>query len=342
MRPFDKNETRAPVVILLLSIFMAVPALAEEIKIGGSIAVGFGQANLESEGETSSVDGVGEAAINFSAEKGPFSVQVEIGIADTAESLDIAEHELVWSPTEPLSITISGFSFGVESADGHISVVNAPGGPVGDEEVFFDYSDAGLLNIEFDTSTLVLGIAVSDGCVPECGYGLDSAADEPLAPDTELMTLVLHARGEAGPLAYNVYAANSSGTFSSAAVPQEGTGSGLGFGLVFESEAFGVALDYSAATVECAADAGDTVCSEDLQQTKSGVALTAAGFGMHYFMGKDEIGTATVETTNIDMVYLFDVGEATVGPEYRVITTKESGAGGVSDSFALFGMSLEF
>ena len=247
---------------------------------------------------------------------------------------------MAWSPTDRLSIIVSGLSFGIEPSEGNISVVNAPGGPVGDEEAFIDFSDTGMLNIEYNLGATILGMALLDICVPECGYELDAASAETIHPDTELMTVVMHLRGSIALLSYNAYAAASSGTFSASS--KDGAGSGGGVGLVFQSGGFRAAMDYSQITVECNLDAGGAICTDDNEQTRWGVAVNLGGFGAHYYFGEDETGTEAEKTANIDAVYLVELGDAVVGPEYRTTSIENPDGTESTDSFLLFGMSLEF
>lgn len=200
-----------------------------EIEVSGSVAVGFGQVSLgepATDPATSSLDGVGEAIVNFAAEKGAFSAQIELEV-DEATTLEVAQHELVWAISDSLSLIMSGASLGIESAEGNIGVINGPAGQVGDEEVALDFSDTGMVNVEFTTGGIPLGLA------------------------------------------------------------------------------------------------------------------SVAGFGIHYVSAENTIGANKEELTNIDVVYVMEVGDATVGPEYRS-TTVDDGTDSSSDTFILFGMLLEF
>ena len=329
---------------------------ALEVEISGELLVGFGRASLESTTpETDQLDGIGEATLNFSIAEGPVSGQIEITLVETVEELDTAEHEVTWAINETLSLTVSGFSFGIEPADGNISVVMAPGGPAGDEEAFIDFADTGILNVEWTVGRIILGLALLDACIPQCGYALDSTAAEPVIhPEAELMTVVAHLRGKAGPIQYNAYLSSSSGSFVAGTTLVDGNGQSFGFGLCMnlgcwefgeedeESGIFGFGLDFSTTTTECAPTAGDTLCRDDNEVTQSGVAVGIAGFASHYYFSKDETGTAKVEITNIDIVYGFEVGPAVIGPEYRLTTTEPTGAKKTTDSIILLGMLLEF
>lgn len=325
-------------VLLAANMLVAQIALGEGVAIGGSVEVGFGIVKSEMP-DTSSPEGVGEATVNFEAKKDSFTGRIEITIAETNEELNTAEHEVVWSPSESVSIIVSGHSFGIEPVDGNISVVNAPGGPVGDEEAFIDFSDTGILNVEFNLAKHVFGMAIIDACVPECGYGLD-AAGESIFPNSELGTFVAHLRGSMGAFAYNAYAAQSSGTFAD--TQTVGDGSGAGLGLVLESGAFRMALDYAQITIECSAAASTPACVDDNEQALWGIALNLGGFGAHYFFAEDETGADTEETSNIDIVFLIEAGDATVGPEFRTTTVKAVDGTETTESFTLFGMSVEF
>ena len=332
-------------IAALLALIVA-PALAHGVgvSVAAEVAVGFGLVQTE-EPDTSSMDGIGEAIFNFSGEKGPFSGQIEITVAEAADAIDTAEHELVWQAAENLSVAISGNGFGLASSPGYISVVNAPGGPVGDEEAFIDFADTGMVNVEYALGKLTFGVALLDACVPDCGFTTatmateDTEVGDSVLADAELQTTVVHLRREAEALSYSLYFANSSGTFSGSQA--DGAGSAVGAGLLFSGGDFTVGLDYSGATSECATDATEGACADDVETTLWGVAATFAGLGAHYYSGEAETGTETGETTNMDVVYLFEVGDATVGPEYRT-TAVEADGSKTTASFLLFGMSMEF
>ena len=148
---------------------------AGPLEFGATVEVGFGVVDSDAS-DTSAPEGVGEASFFLAGSKGQFSAQIEISVAESADTLDGAEHELVWSPTTSLYITISGQNFGIAPDEGNISVVNAPGGPVGDEEAFIDFSGTGMLNVAYTAGATVVGVALLDDCVPECGFG-DSSGD---------------------------------------------------------------------------------------------------------------------------------------------------------------------
>ena len=133
---------------LTVAILIMAGGAQAELKISGAMAVGVGNAVLGSAG-TAGSDGVGEGSVTFEATQGDFTAKMEIGIADTAEALDTAEHELKWSATKNFAIIMSGHAFGTDSTDGNIGVTNAPDGPAGNMEVNLDFSDAGLINIEY-------------------------------------------------------------------------------------------------------------------------------------------------------------------------------------------------
>lgn len=330
--------------VLLLSFAVAAtvtvkPSAAQELTVQAVVEVGFGRVNLESEG-TKGLDGIGEATINLSGTKDRFSAQVEIVVGESENQFDSAEHELVWKATDFLAITISGSAIEMEATEGNISVVNAPSGPVGDQEANLDFSGAGLLNVVFSGGALKFGVAFLDVCVPQCGYGLDSGEPEPSRPDSNLMTGVVHFQADGDSFNFNIYIARSSGTFAASAVEGEGQGGGLG--VVYEEGAFRTALDLSAATIKCAANAGDTTCRDDKEQTSYGLSLNVAGFGFHYYFANDQSGADETETTNVDLVYLIEVGDAVVGPEFRSHRIVPSGGRPTTDSLYLFGMSIEF
>ena len=122
----------------------------------------------------------------------------------------------------------------------------------------------------------------------------------------------------------------------------EGAGNAAGGGLLFAAGDFSFGLDFSAATTECATAADEGVCEADLETTQWGVAFTLAGLGAHYYFGEAETGADTSEITNIDVVYLFELADATVGPEFRTTTVQAVDGSETTDTFALFGMSMEF
>jgi hypothetical protein len=325
-------------VLVVFFLFLGA-AQAEELEISGTFEVGFGQADFAGTGETT-LDGVGEGTVNFAAEKGPVSAQLEITVAETTEELDTAEHEVVWSATDSLSVRISGAALDLAATEENISVVNAAGGLIGDEEANLDFSGLGLLSLEYGLGGLTLGLALLDSCVPECGYGLVSVEEAPIHPETERMTTLVHLVGRRDGFTYKAYLARSSGTYSPSS--PAGEGSGAGIGLVYEAEGFYAALDASSATVECTPAAGDLPCSDDNEQTRYGFAVDLSGFRFHYYFGEDKTGPDTEEVTNVDLVYVFAVGDALIGPEYRVTETETSDGLSTTDTFLLFGMSLEF
>ncbi len=337
---------------VVLSVFILLGAnfvAAQELTVSGEVLVGYGWVNLESTTlETSGPDGVGEAVLNFAAKKGAFSAQIELEVDDSTQ-LEVAEHEIVWAVSDKLSITISGQSFGIESAADNTSVINAPAGQIGDEGEELDFGDTGILNVEFAVGEFTIGLALLDSCIPECGYaGLDADDEQVYSSDSERSTTVFHLRGKAGPLNINAYAASSEGGFNTGTELESGGGSGAGFGILFESAAFTVGFDASSSTVECATSAkslpdivAGTACAEDVETTNFGLAATFGGFGIHYFSGEESVGSSTTEVINIDVVYTFSVGDATIGPEYRIKTT-DTGGTSITDSFLVFGMSLEF
>ncbi len=338
-----RKSTALPGFVLCMAailLFAAAPLTrAAGVEVSGSVAAGFGQVSLgepATDPATTSLDGVGEAVVNFAAEKGSFSAQIELTVAEDAV-LDGQAHEVVWAISTALSLTMSGQSFGVEPVDGNISVINTAGGQVGDERVALDFAGTGLMNVEFTAGGIILGLALLDGCVPECGYSSVDAY-----PTDERMTSVLHLRGKAGPLGYNVYAASSSGSFNMGAgnALESGSGSGAGLGLLFETEAMTIGFDYATATIVCQQDAGGT-CTDDDEIAGFGVSASVAGFGIHYVSAENTIGASKTELTNIDVVYVMEVGDATVGPEYRS-TTVDDGTDTSTDTFILFGMLLEF
>lgn len=321
---------------------------AQELNIGGEVLVGYGWVDLESATpentimETSGPDGVGEAILNFAVKKGSFSARIEIEIDETME-LVVAEHEVVWSVTKNLNLILSGQSFGIEPSDGNISVVSTAVGQVGDEEVFLDFSDAGLFNVELTLGGVIIGLASLDTCVPECGYSKDTGVTGGIGfPDSERMTTVVHLRGEAGGLSYNLYASASKGSFNNGSALLEGTGSGGGLGLFFKSGDFGFGLDVSTAQVDCQPLAGDSSCSEENTIDKWGVALILGGFAAHYYSAEDQTGSVLTETVNVDLVLTFEVGEVAVGPEIRITSTETADGVKTTDSFFLFGMAFTF
>lgn len=330
-------------VLIVFILLGANRVAAQELTISGEVLVGYGWVNLESTTpETNGPDGVGEAILNFSVNQAPFSAQIEFEI-DEATELAVAQHEVVWSVTKNLNLTISGHSFGLESTDGNISVVNTAVGQVGDEVVFLDFSDAGLLNVELTLGGLILGMAFLDTCVPECGYSKDTGAtDEILFTDSQRMTTVLHLRGEAGGLSYNLYASTSRGTFNTGTGFLEGEGSGGGLGLVFKTGNFGIGIDISTVKIPCQPLAGDTSCVDDNNINKWGAAVTLGGIGAHYYSEENQTGSEMVETVNVDLVFTFEVAKVTVGPEVRLTSIESTGGVKTTDSFFLFGMALNF
>ena len=210
----------AVLILLGLTLVFAGGAKAAGLLISGSVAVAFGQVKQESDTpgtppETTSYEGAGEAILNIAAKAGDFRAQIELEV-DDAQALEVAEHEVAWTIRERLRVIISGQSFGIEPVDGHISVVNAAVGPVGDEEAFLDFSDAGLLNLELVLGQGALGLALLDTCVPECGFAADKTGPEEVRfPDVERRTTVFHLRAEERGFAYNLYASRSKGSFAS-------------------------------------------------------------------------------------------------------------------------------
>lgn len=326
--------------LLLVAVWLLPGAARAEngFQLGANVTVGFGVVDSD-KADTTQFDGVGEATLAAEAAKGPFSARLEITVADSTEELDTAEHEVVWHPAEGLAIIISGRSFGVGPEDARTEVVNAPAGQVGDEEARIDFADTGLLNVEYEVGGLVLGLAVLDACVPECGYAFDAEGERATA-GTEQSTLVAHLRGEGVPLQYNVYVAQSSGTFEG--TEESGSATGVGLGLAFDSESFGVGFDASQATVECSPEGGATACADDNTRQAWGVAVTVGGFAAHYVSITDETGSFSEDTANVDVVYLFTMDDAVVGPEYRTTTVTAPDGTETTASFLLFGMSLEF
>ena len=344
----------------MLVLLAAGPVCAGEVEIGGEVTVGFGWLKQKSESpETAALDAVGEAEIDFSAEQGPFSATLALGIAESADELDTAEYDLAWAITDSIRLIVSGRSAGIEPFDGNISVINGPTGQVGDEEVFFDYSETGLVNVEFTAGTITMGIGISDACVPDCGFGHFRNADDEtvnLSPDAETMSLILHIRkdrGEAEGLSFNAYAAASQGSFANTPDNRllKGRGRGGGLGLSYKSGSLELGLDASRATVECnpgaiakddAAAALPSPCTADREIGEYGALVVAWGFGAHYYRAQDDAGAAREIVTNVDVVYLFQIEDATLGPEYRVTTTEQTGTPAATDSFLLFAMALEF
>lgn len=348
---------RAGVLGALLACGVTLTASAQGPVVSGSVVAGFGQARFESTTpETTQLEGAGEAIVNVFAQQGDVSLQIELEVND-ATALETAQHEVAWRITPALRLIISGHSFGIEPTDGRISVVNAAVGPVGDEEAFLDFSDTGMANAEWSLGKFIVGLALVDTCIPECGYAADAEAPGGvLLPDVERRSTVLHFRREGEDLQYNLYVAGSEGGFTQGATLIEGKGSGGGAGLWYERGDFGLGLDASSATVECQRQAGagapgapaskGAPCGVDNEVKQWGIAVRVAGFAAHYYAGEDRTGTDYTETVNVDLVYVFEVGEnAAVGPEFRSTSNQTFGSGAApktTDSYLLFGMSLEF
>ena len=81
---------------------------------------------------------------------------------------------------------------------------------------------------------------------------------------------------------------------------------------------FTAALDYMSATVGCITGGS---CTDDMIASVFGVAMTGAGVGLHYYSDYVAAGGASGPSTGSnDLVNLFSVGEATMGPKYRTVT----------------------
>jgi len=338
----SKKNFAAFLAAAVVMVGVASVASAQAIKMSGGIAVGAGYLTQESQATPKSdslagMEVVGDASINFSAQKGAFEVQVELGVSeDPGQALDTARHELRWNIDKAKAVEISSHSFGIEAVRGNVSVVNAPGGPVGDEEVNIDFADAGVANFEMNLGSMVIGGAISDACVPECGYGADADGNM-VSGDIGQQSQVAHIRGGDKNLSYNGYYAMSSGVFSVSG--DSGSSTAMGGGFSMETGGMTIGGDYASYTIGCVKALG---CGDDIAITSIGASLMTKGMGGHFVKHSVDGGA---ETTNIDLVYLMEKGPVTMGPEYRQTTTSiDTGFDTVDvvDSFIVFGMSMDF
>ena len=335
MKMFSKRLISGLLVAGVLALGSS-HALAQAIKTSGSIAVGAGQTNLQSQGKVQGFDMVGEASINFAIKQGEFDGQVELGVADDPnQALDTARHEMKWALKKDISVTMSGYGFGIESVQGNVSVVNAPAGPVGDLEANLDFSDMGLVNGEMTSGAMVFGVGISDKCVPDCGYTIDVDGNI-ISAESENSTMVLHGRGKSDKVNFNGYYTISSGLYL--ADQQKGQGQAIGGGFAYDGGSFTAAGDYVQATVVCNPNMN---CGSNLVTTAMGVGFTSGAIGGHYHSESTVVGTASVGVTNMDLVYSMPMGKATVSPEYRSVTYTFPGSS-ITDTFILVGMSMDF
>lgn len=335
-------------VVVVLCAVLASPGVgldaaehpaAEEVKVSGGIDVGFGILDRESTGGFKNYEAAGTAYINFAATLGEFEVEAEIGFIDDA-AVDYTEHAVHWKPADWATVTLSGSAFGVPGVDGFLGVIAGEGtGTLGDLDVYFDYSDAGLFNVNIGTGAVILGVAVSDTCIPECGTDVaPGGAVAPVAADEERNTFIFTVWGEPGGLRYQVYGVSSTGTYSAGL--QEGKGSGGGLSLGIEGDSFEIMTDFSAGTTNCVQELG---CVDDVESTNYGVALKIGGFGVQFVSLTTEVGASETELTGIDVVYHFKSGNVTYGPQYsQEVFDDGTGTGDVTDSFLYFAISAEF
>lgn len=319
--------------LLAVLLFNAAQARAEGPEIGGGVDVGFGLLDREST-DTRQLESAGAARLSAALQRGAFTGEAEIGFTDDA-AVDYTEHALTWQAGEAVQLTFSGSAFGVPGVDGMLGVVAGEGvGPVGNLDVFFDYSDNGLFNLNVGREGgVVFGVAVSDTCVPECGNdGQGGFAD------AERNTLILTVRDEAAALKWQGYAVSSRGTFSES--DESGQGSGFGGSVGYEGAGFSLAVDVAGGTIACTAALG---CSDDISLTNAGVAVKAKGFGAQFVqLSEDAGGGAEATTTAVDLVYHVESGDGiTYGPQFSRETV-DDGTTAVTDSYLYFAVSLEF
>lgn len=314
--------------------FMLLPALkAEEVKLSGGVDVGFGLLDQESAGGFKKLESAGTARIKASTTIGEFEAEAEIGFIDDA-GVDYTEHAVHWNASETAKVTLSGSAFGLPGVDGFLGVIAGEGTKtLGDLDVYFDYSDAGLFNINVEIGALILGLGISDTCVPECGTDGGVGGN---GADEERNTFIFTVRSKPGGLRYQVYAVSSTGTYT--ANLQEGKGSGFGLSLGIVEEAFEILGDLSIGTSKCVPALG---CSSDVDSTNFGVAFKAKGFGAQIVILEAKGDASKEETMGIDLVYHLKSGKVTYGPQYSQVVI-DNGGGEVTDSFMYFAISLEF
>lgn len=354
--------------LLSLAVMVAVASFsrdmqAQGVRIEGEISLGMGRLDQESDPpESISFEVTGEAELKFLAGQGAFSALVEIGIAESSQTenaLDTAEFELRWEITQSLKLRASARSIGIESAEGNIKVINAPSDPVGGEKAVIEFDEIGLVNLEYTAGAYTVGIALSDACVPDCGYGryADAAGESSnIAADRETSTGVLHLRGETEALSFNAYAASSRGAYYSSANESlhQGRGHGAGLGVSYRAGSLSLGFDASQATVKCMPEAVDkddgaaalpSPCGDDREISQAGAKVAIGGFGLHYYLGREKAGALREEVANLDLVYIFQIEETKLSVEYRTVTSEEtldSTAVAATDSVFLLGVSFEF
>ena len=322
-------------VLLLGALAIGIagqPALkAEEAKLGGGVDVGFGILDQESTGGFKKLEAAGTARINASATMGAFEAEAEIGFIDDA-GVEYTEHAVRWNPSESVTVTLSGSAFGVPGVDGFLGVVAGEGtGVLGNLDVYFDYSDAGLFNVNFGAGAVTLGVAVSDTCIPECGT--DNAGN---GADEERNTFIFTVQGSPGSFSYQIYGVSSTGTYTPGL--EEGKGSGFGLSLGYAREGFEILSDVSAGKTTCVTGLG---CSDDVESTNYGVALKAGGLGIQHVKLVTEVGASEVEATSTDVVYHFTSEGVTYGPQYSE-EVHHDGVQSVTDYYLHFAISMEF
>lgn len=320
----------------LRSLTAQEAAWPQRIELSGSVAAGFGNLRREGNPDTSAGEGTGEAVLHFLAAAEELSARAELTVVDD-NATDTLLHEVTWQAAKSLRITLSGSAFDVPGTEGVLSVVNAPGGPLGDAEARIDYRGSGLIDVAYVDDTWTIGLALVDDCRPECGY----AGENAVFPSEERGTALLHAVARLGAFRLHGYLAGSSGSFVVDGTAVEGTGSGQGAGVVFSQENVRVAVEFVGTQVNCDPFVSTPPCPGDVESTRSGAAIAVGGFAAHYVSGEDTVADTTVDVANLDVVYTFAVAGGRVGPEYRAERT-EIGLTERTDHYLLLGASREF
>ena len=167
---------------------------------------------------------------------------------------------------------------------------------------------------------------------------------------------MIHLRRKAAALSFNAYAASSRGEYYSSATGaiHQGLGHGAGLGIFYRRGDFKLGFDASRAMVKCMPDAVDkddaatglpSPCTDDREISRAGAKVAIGGFGLHYYFGREEVGTYLEEVSNFDMAYIFEIEETKLSVEYRTVTTENTVASATTaatDSVFLLGMSFEF
>ena len=288
-----------------------------------------------------------EANLNFSASSGPVDWKLRLRTRDdSGGTLKTHRTSLTYHVTDQVDLQFDGRSFGGPSmAVGDVSGVIGRFA-FGDATAYISMEDKSFLWINFNAGAAVVGLGFGDECLNNisiadepagpgdptasitCGLYLDAVGD-PHTADKNQGSIIVHANGKAGAIAWGVQYVKDSGVYQAtkAGPPaadddKDLSSTGIELGVKWSGPAT-VGFTYVTITQDVTKDAAYTGPSPDVSEARMKLGVAMGGLAVAYTSVSSELKAmsfkGTVDTTNIDASYAIEVAPGVViGPELRI------------------------